>query len=418
MHVAGARNYYGQARLVAFENPIVAGEELIRSGVRSENYTQGSAGWRVARDGSAEFEDMAVRDNFATRRLDISESISLQGNSLAALIDSLPKGLVAFGIKVQGTENWGGGEHGPVAVASFTAKAGRHYIVKVAGLEFANNVLGRTSYSFFRFSTDGNTPTNNSPLISGSRFTIPYGKPSWAGDINSEGHVWTGNRDTVFKVGLFIGVGEGDGSAFVQTWAGDPAWTMYVEDVGLHTETGIAFNTPTYVAPVVTRYDTTWWQTNVQSYQENGTQSIANNSNFYAYQGNGNAVGNPGGNHKGCFFFNTDNMRAQLAGATIISVFIYLDNVHTYSTGGVTAVIGTHNMNPVPPTVPGTAENRWNLGIETRGGDAWTGDLGPGLGNEFRDGATRGLTLGGGVANSINFYSYFNRAAIRIIYDK
>ncbi len=46
---------------MTFSNPIVAGEELIRSAINSENYVAGTSGWRIARDGNAEFLDVTVR---------------------------------------------------------------------------------------------------------------------------------------------------------------------------------------------------------------------------------------------------------------------------------------------------------------------------------------------------------------------
>lgn len=46
---------------MAFRNSILAGEQLVRSGIRSENYEPGVAGWRIGRDGAAEFSDAAIR---------------------------------------------------------------------------------------------------------------------------------------------------------------------------------------------------------------------------------------------------------------------------------------------------------------------------------------------------------------------
>lgn len=46
---------------MAFRNSILAGEQLVRSGIRSENYVTGVSGWRIARDGSAEFSDAVIR---------------------------------------------------------------------------------------------------------------------------------------------------------------------------------------------------------------------------------------------------------------------------------------------------------------------------------------------------------------------
>lgn len=46
---------------MSFSNPILSGETLIRSAIKSENYVPGVAGWRISRDGEAEFSDVIVR---------------------------------------------------------------------------------------------------------------------------------------------------------------------------------------------------------------------------------------------------------------------------------------------------------------------------------------------------------------------
>ena len=44
-----------------FSNPIVAGEELIRTSIKSPGFTTGVTGWRIAADGSAEFNNLISR---------------------------------------------------------------------------------------------------------------------------------------------------------------------------------------------------------------------------------------------------------------------------------------------------------------------------------------------------------------------
>lgn len=51
---------------MSFSNPILAGEELIRSAIRSENYVAGSSGWRISRDGDAEFNSLTARGNIVS----------------------------------------------------------------------------------------------------------------------------------------------------------------------------------------------------------------------------------------------------------------------------------------------------------------------------------------------------------------
>lgn len=44
-----------------FGNPIIGQEELIRSAIKSKNYTPGASGWRIASDGAAEFAGLVIR---------------------------------------------------------------------------------------------------------------------------------------------------------------------------------------------------------------------------------------------------------------------------------------------------------------------------------------------------------------------
>lgn len=46
---------------MSFKNPIVGTEDLLRPAVRSPNFLAGSAGWRIAQNGGAEFNSVTVR---------------------------------------------------------------------------------------------------------------------------------------------------------------------------------------------------------------------------------------------------------------------------------------------------------------------------------------------------------------------
>lgn len=50
------------AVIMPFSNPIIgSGNQLIRQEITSENYVAGVSGWRIARDGDAEFNDLTAR---------------------------------------------------------------------------------------------------------------------------------------------------------------------------------------------------------------------------------------------------------------------------------------------------------------------------------------------------------------------
>src|SRR5262245_5325450 len=44
-----------------FGNPIVAGTTLVRNAIQSDNFRTGVSGWRIKRDGTAEFQDATIR---------------------------------------------------------------------------------------------------------------------------------------------------------------------------------------------------------------------------------------------------------------------------------------------------------------------------------------------------------------------
>jgi hypothetical protein len=75
---------------MAFTNPILAGEELNRTGIKSENYIPGVSGWRIANNGAAEFDNIGVRGNLWV------PSITLGGVDLATLINKAAKGVIAW----------------------------------------------------------------------------------------------------------------------------------------------------------------------------------------------------------------------------------------------------------------------------------------------------------------------------------
>jgi hypothetical protein len=75
---------------MAFTDPIIAGEELTRQSLKSDNYIPGVSGWRIARDGAAEFDNLGIRGNLWV------PSISLGGRDLESRLSALPLGVVAW----------------------------------------------------------------------------------------------------------------------------------------------------------------------------------------------------------------------------------------------------------------------------------------------------------------------------------
>lgn len=59
-----------------FSNPILAGTTLVRKNMQSEDFLTGVSGWRISRDGDAEFNDLTARGNIEARTVDVFDSVS------------------------------------------------------------------------------------------------------------------------------------------------------------------------------------------------------------------------------------------------------------------------------------------------------------------------------------------------------
>lgn len=53
-----------------FQNPVVAGETLVVPAIQSEGFVSGSTGWRIERDGDAEFNDVDIRGELTVSNAD------------------------------------------------------------------------------------------------------------------------------------------------------------------------------------------------------------------------------------------------------------------------------------------------------------------------------------------------------------
>lgn len=68
------------AVVMPFSNPIIGGNNtLIRDDMTSEGYVAGSSGWRIARDGTAEFNDLTSRGTFISGN-GTGQHIEINGN--------------------------------------------------------------------------------------------------------------------------------------------------------------------------------------------------------------------------------------------------------------------------------------------------------------------------------------------------
>lgn len=401
---------------MGFRNPIVAGEELMVSGVRSQTYKEGVEGWRLGRNGDAQVQNLTTPGTVGGARGEF-QSLTVAGADIMAAIDALPKGVVAGHIGFKGEQVWGTGtaELGPVITMRASLKRGRLYRYDFDNLQLRSpGFLGRTLAYVIRYEWDGAIPTKTSPILAAGVGFVSYSSGTWSGMVHPRGWAWF--RDGVatertLTAGVFVAAEVADTK--VATWY---PWGLYanVQDMGPATDvttlsTGVVFNDPG-VAPGSTkiRYDTTWWKTGQQTFFSDGSKRTDTNGTSYAYQG---SYGSPV--YGGHFYFDDASIRAALAGSTIIETSIYLDNIHTYYSTGMECWVGAHNGVPGGNPVF-TSQGVWRPHV-AKGGDVTFGA--GGFGASLRDNVEKGVAVGYG-PDDLSHYGYFNNCAIRVIYEK
>lgn len=170
-------------------------------------------------------------------------------------------------------------------------------------------------------------------------------------------------------------------------------------------------------------YTRTWESTWSRSYDGDGDKrSNSYYGNSRMYQGKYSAGWNTWGLQRSMFGFNVSSIRAELAGADIKDVKLYLRNQHWYWTAGGTAIVGLHNNSTEPSRFAQTKYNEESQYYNGRGGSKWI-DFSNAIGRWIRDGSVSGFTL---MANSDshNYYGYFYGAdssyapKLKITYEK
>lgn len=82
--------------MVQFQNPIVGGDTLVRDAIKSQNYVMGSTGWSVNQDGTAEFNNVTIRNGETVSSTDLYYNGTPAAGNLIASI-SATQGTDAYG---------------------------------------------------------------------------------------------------------------------------------------------------------------------------------------------------------------------------------------------------------------------------------------------------------------------------------
>lgn len=363
---------------MAFTNPILSGEELNRTGIKSENYVPGGAGWRIASNGAAEFDNVGIRGNLWV------PSIMLNGRDLASLIDTKARGLVAFmrGYPVVSTTT-----EAQVIFTEFETIPGRQYEMMLSNI------------------------TNDQAGTKNCEFVLRYtqGTGTFAYPDNSSGIVATSGRLSQFELGSIRAYHESTGvyvlrlrvsitsySGTVRSLAPGGGTHLGVYDVGpsraMVGTVGTTVASKTLKEWTITANDT-------RSYHQNGSD-LGGTFGRDMSQGAFQALEHV----RSWASFNASDraLIADLQGVPLEDILVcewYIKWYYWYQGAGY-AVMGHHNSTSLPTTEPGgSVVNSDQIYIAGQVGN-WLSMLSGSqiFVNALRAGTAKGLVLGAGTS--------------------
>lgn len=423
---------------MAFSDPIVGTEVLIRNQMQSENFNidpqSGVTGWQLKRDGTATFNQLvvgspsftvdsngdAVFHSITLNAQDNETAIIIHGSDIdPELYNRKNRGLIALTTLTGTTAAYNGTSilFGKIVIPNFDGT--RQYVIGGSAIHFdkQTTVTGFTRVTVLAYSkwdADATTADTNfwqeqwlSDSASASDWIINFRHP-----FND-----TSPNGTDLHISLYFSTNVSNTAGLVCNDV-TPGSRIYVEDVGEVVDYG-SFNLGTGVPPVQS-YTKTYGAQWSESYQEDGT-SRGSFDNGDVYQG---YYSGTNGNQFSMIGFPYSTIASDLAGSTITKVEVYLDNSHWYNNSGGTAVIGYHNnaSAPSPATYPSSTDNITQSSF-TYGQAKWV-TVSNTIGNAFRDGTAKGILLGKGPSTSHTYYGFFVGAnktgepQLRITYTK
>lgn len=290
-----------------FSNPIVAGEELIRTSIKSPGFTTGVTGWRIAADGSAEFNNLISRGyvggpqgNFDA----VSANVSLryQGVELQTILDAAtnrisaleaalttnpPVQVIARGYLPNNGIGYSAGLGVNVGIGYIGANltAGKTYRIITSPFWFNANAVNTSVRLGVSFTTDGTIPAATLAAV-GSTLSLGWIEaaiPQFYISLPFD-YTFTVSNTAQWNFLFFLdntSGGNRPSTAVIKTFNGT---FVTVEDLGPNLPNTLysSFTPPPPPPPTKTRYTINQFATATTAYKESG--AIMNN-NLEMYQG-------------------------------------------------------------------------------------------------------------------------------------
>jgi hypothetical protein len=337
------------------------------------------------------------------------DSLSVGGKTIQELSGDGPKGIIAFGRRIEGATTYTTGFQ-PFVEIQADLEADRLYKIATSNFFFQVDAAPATAIGYLLYTTDGTDPWANG-VYSASR-VLTLGRIYLPGTTNSQGTLTTmlsrlySTTDAVFIRVVMASLAQLTISGATTTVAvrseTHHPFELYIQDMGPSSvkDVGIerAASTPSSV--VKKTYTKKYYATWSRSFE--GNNSTRYNDPAYLYHG---YYSSNNGNQKSMIGFPYSTIVSDLTGATLKSCTLTLKNLHTGTSSGMTELdIGYHAQASKPSTFSGTT-NRYNYTITP--GSTKSFDIKTYIAPYLQSGAARGITLGPPSSTSLANYGYF-----------
>jgi hypothetical protein len=393
---------------MAFQNPVIAREDLIVPGVRSRNYELGIAGWRLGRDGNAQVDSLQAISTVGATIVTANEDLIVADNSLTDMLAQRPVGMLAYDqiVSATPTGNISTPEtvmyrmsFGPATTTSFYLISFTCFLVRT--------VPGDAFQIRIRYASGSTMPTITSPTMPGALVRIPGGVTGsftvfftfpFASPVDSD------RINMAFTLERIAGTG----TASITSNTSDTGFTWFVMDGGLRADVGGVISQVSKSAGVpdpdpVTTYTRRYYATWSRTYDQDNSTTWDDSD--YCYQGR---YSDDRGDTKSLVGFDYSQIMSDLSGSTIVSCYLTFKCAHSYYNSGLTARIGTHDYTAKPSTWDFSRADEWRHSVtDVTAGETITKSLGTGIGGEFRSGTSKGICFGPGGSTDKIYYGYF-----------
>lgn len=349
---------------------------------------------------------------FAGANLSADTSIAYRGSELQDLLDSLPGGVIARGVRT--SNSTAVNAESPYLELSVDLTAGRLYEIATASIQVSNDTTNGRSQIAIRYTTDGSSPGTGSTLLCYGRVSHPTATYIFPVTLR---RFLAPTTSATFRF-LMTHTGE-VGKAYINGVA-FPA-EMYVVDQGKFvTDVGVdragaSDPQPTTQPAAKKNYTTTWTATNSGSYREDGSKRTDTADLVQGYN-------SANGDGKALVMFPAA-MQSALAGSTVTKVEVYLYANHWWYNSGGTARVSAHGYSSLPASKPQGTSIMDSASWPNPGG-RWV-TLPSSTYARWANGTFTGIMLGPANTTSLTYYGRFNGASaasavpkIRVSYTK